>query len=188
MTLSRTLLGECIERLGSSADCPETLPFSLNDTTAGSETELQAAVIGRPDCVDLPVSIRTSNYFQNVARRVAAGDTSPRSVSKLIGYLKGDSDDVWENSWVRFPIRALAPLARFVLDQDLQSDRTNPSSPRRSDIQTFRFNKDGEEFIRIPISYLLKLALADAIDRVPYAPHLARCAGTQAMSHFLNDV
>jgi hypothetical protein len=38
------LLGECIERLASSADCPETLPFSLNDTTPGSETELQAAV------------------------------------------------------------------------------------------------------------------------------------------------
>src|SRR5215510_12237451 len=124
--LARTsLLDECIDRLGSSALHPETLPFSANDTTAGSETELQAAVLGNSDCVDLPAAIRASNYFENVARRAAAGDTSPGSVSKLRDYLQGDADGVWENSWVRLFIRTLSPLARAVLDQDLRADKTN---------------------------------------------------------------
>src|SRR5262249_30216794 len=161
MTLATiTLLGECIDRLGSSVNHPETLPFSLNDTTAGSETELQAAVLGKSDDVDLPISIRASNYFENVARRAASGDTSPRSVRKLLDYLEGDSDCVWENSWVRVPLRTLSWLARVVLDQDLHSDKANPLAPYRSDLRAFCFASGGEDFIRIPISYLLKLALA----------------------------
>jgi hypothetical protein len=34
-----------------------SLPFSSDDTTAGTETELQAAVIVRKDDVDLPIMI-----------------------------------------------------------------------------------------------------------------------------------
>ena len=34
------------EVLGSNIAKPESIPFSVDDVTAGSETELQAAVIG----------------------------------------------------------------------------------------------------------------------------------------------
>src|SRR5262245_18674533 len=188
MTLARTaLLGECIDRLGSRVDRPETLPFALNDTTAGSETELQAAVLGKADCVDLPISIRTSNYFANVMRRAAAGDTSPRSVSKLLEYLQGESHGVWENSWVRLSVRTLSPLARAVLDQDLRAEKANPLGAYRSDIGSFCIMERGEEFIRIPISYLVKLALADAIHDVPSDPSLIRFVGLQAVSYFLTE-
>ena len=39
----------------------DALPFSLHDATAGSETELQAAVAGTRETVDLPVTIQESN-------------------------------------------------------------------------------------------------------------------------------
>src|SRR5262245_52723994 len=188
MMLARTsLLDECIDRLGSSALHPETLPFSANDTTAGSETELQAAVIGNSNSVDLPLAIRKSNYFENVVRRAAAGDTSARSVSKLLDYLQGDGDDVWENSWVRLPARTLSPLARAVLDQDLRADKTDPYGNYRSDIHNFCFTTGREERIRVPVSYLVKLALADAIDRETSVPNVVRLTGLRAMSNFLND-
>jgi hypothetical protein len=47
------------------------LPFALGDTTAGSETELQAVVAGGNNQVDLPISISQSNYFANIMRRAA---------------------------------------------------------------------------------------------------------------------
>ena len=40
--------------LGTSRLPVEALPFSLNDTTSGSENELQVAVEGTADNVDLP--------------------------------------------------------------------------------------------------------------------------------------
>lgn len=43
----------------------ESLPFSRGDATAGSETELQAAVFGDRKRVDLPLTIESSNYFGN---------------------------------------------------------------------------------------------------------------------------
>ena len=42
------------------------LPFGPDDVTAGSESELQTAVVGDSQCVDLPLHIRHSNFFANV--------------------------------------------------------------------------------------------------------------------------
>ena len=50
----------------NSAHFLESLPFSLNDTTAGSENELQAVVEGTNNNVDLSITIEQSNYFRNV--------------------------------------------------------------------------------------------------------------------------
>ncbi|HSU87547.1 MAG TPA: hypothetical protein VLL56_01845 [Terriglobia bacterium] len=66
-----------VEILGSEVASPESIPFSIGDVTAGSETELQAAVAGSASTVDLPLSIRSSNYFKNVVYRAAVGDTDP---------------------------------------------------------------------------------------------------------------
>ncbi|MCM2360051.1 MAG: hypothetical protein NDI77_18005, partial [Geobacteraceae bacterium] len=94
---------------GNSGRCIENLPFSLHDTTAGSETELQAVVVGRREDVDLPVTIEQSNYFANILRRAAAGETPRSLLTDLERFLAGNQENVWENSWVRFPRRNLSP-------------------------------------------------------------------------------
>ena len=43
-----------------------SLPFSSDDYTARTETELQASVIGRKDDVDLSIMIENSNYYFNI--------------------------------------------------------------------------------------------------------------------------
>ncbi|HTY20534.1 MAG TPA: hypothetical protein VMC44_02745, partial [Geobacteraceae bacterium] len=83
----------------------ESLPFSRLDTTAGSENELQVAVSGRREEIDLPIAVEQSNYFANIMKRAAAGDTPLRLVKDLERFLSDNPDGVWENSWVRFPRR-----------------------------------------------------------------------------------
>lgn len=56
-----------------------SMPFSPEDTTAGSETELQAAVAGSNRDVDLPLIIEQPNYLANIMRRTAA--LSPDAVA-----------------------------------------------------------------------------------------------------------
>ena len=51
----------------------ESLPFCGNDVTAGSETELQAVVMGKSENVDLPQTIQNSNYFKNIIKRACSG-------------------------------------------------------------------------------------------------------------------
>src|SRR3974377_2199748 len=58
----------------------ESLPFSLNDTTAGTESELQAAVIGDRSSVDLSLTIEQSNYYANTVRRALAEDTPRKAL------------------------------------------------------------------------------------------------------------
>lgn len=50
-----------------------TLTVAPNDTTVGTETELQVAVYGSRFDVDLPRTIESSNYFANAIRRAATG-------------------------------------------------------------------------------------------------------------------
>src|SRR5271165_2474075 len=85
----------------------DVLPFSPGDVTAGSEDELQAVVIGSSENCDLPITIRNSRFFRNIARRSASGEAPQRTLNDLQSFLN-DSRDVWENSWVRFPARRLA--------------------------------------------------------------------------------
>src|SRR5262245_18247567 len=67
---------QVFEALGLRPDRAGTwvgsLPFSAQDVTAGSESELQAVVVGDKNSVDLPLTIERSNYYANIARRVAA--------------------------------------------------------------------------------------------------------------------
>jgi len=184
-------LKEIIELMGidpnSSDGFIESLPFSRNDTTAGSESELQAVVVGRKNDVDLPITIERSNFYANILKRTAAGETSRRLVAELGAYLNDNPQRVWENSWVRFPMKVLSSFAREVLECDLLADKKNPQSGTRTDVDRFIFYEYGEKWIRIPVSYLIKLSLADVIGSQKGVPAVIRQTGQRLLDHFSND-
>jgi hypothetical protein len=88
-------LGLCVR--GAEIDV-ESLPFSASDITAGSESELQAVVVGDRNSVDLPLQIERSNYFANVSRHIAAGDTPRRVGASIERYLNGNRKQAWSAS------------------------------------------------------------------------------------------
>lgn len=180
---------QAIDLLGietaSAAGFAASLPFGARDATLGSENELQTAVLGSRESADLPLMIEQSNYYRNMLRRALTGDAPRRSVSELAAHLADNPEGVWENSWVRFPLERLGGYARSVLERDLQADKRCPG-PRRSDSDRFFLRQDGEACLRVPVSYLLKLSLAEAIgDTAPSS--LVRCSGERCMRHFLSD-
>ncbi len=163
------------------------LPFSSGDTTGGVENEFQTVVIGEASAVDLPIMIRESSYYKNMIRRIKAGDTSKKTISELEKYLQTNQEKVWENSWVRFPMRCLDNRLKSILEDDLYYDKTKPDLGKRSDIDKFIFHQDNEEYVRLPISYILKLSLADAIIINNSAPQIIKKTSKKIISHFLND-
>ncbi len=163
-----------------------TLPFTPSDTTAGAENEYQTAVAGDRETVDLAREIEYSRYFKNLKQRALRGDTPRSAVVALESFLAENENRIWENSWVRLPIEALSPYARSVFREDLRADKCGADSIQRSDACRFFINMNGEEYLRIPISYLLKLALADAVGRQPVHATI-RETGRSAMDHFLSD-
>ena len=82
--------------MGINKSSPETfiesIPFSLNDTTAGSENEFQTCVIGKRAEVDLPITIEESNYYHNILRRFKAGETPRKAIIEIEKYL-GDQQE-----------------------------------------------------------------------------------------------
>jgi len=171
----------------ASADgLARTLPFTPTDTTAGAENEYQTAVSGDRSQVDLAREIEDSRFFRNLKKRTLRGDAPRSSLTALERFLEANEEGVWENSWVRLPVETLSPFARSILDIDLRSDKGCADSPRRSDACRFHIRENGRETLRIPISYLLKLSLADTIgDACPHPT--IQAAGRSAMDHFLSD-
>ncbi len=167
--------------------CDHSLPFSVGDVTAGSENELQAVVQGPRSQVDLAQAIETSNYFQNMLKRAAAGESPRRLVDDLKEFLDRDPDAVWENSWVRVPLRTLTPFTSEVLYADLMADKGGTDGKPRADAGRFLLEHRGEPILRVPVSYVLKLALAQAVSADPHVPEDLRALGCELMSHFLND-
>lgn len=179
---------DIMEVRSSSTDAfIESLPFSTRDITAGTENEFQAAVLGKRQDIDLAITIEESSFYKNLIRRAASGDTSRGKISGLEKYLSQEKDDIWENSWVRFPRSFLNTYANHIFISDLKSDKTSPESCDRSDAGNFIYTSGNEEFIRIPVSYLLKLALADALGSDPGLHHFIRITGEKMMAHYLND-
>ena len=183
-------LFKLIHRLGIDTTTPETLaqtlPFTPADITAGAENEYQTAVVGNRRQVDLACEIESSSFYRNLEKRALRGDTPISIKTALEKYLEGSSERVWENSWVRFPVDALSLYARSVFNEDLKANKNCPDGPKRSDACRFTMIIDDQEHIRVPISYLLKLALADAIGQ-PSTHHAVRLIGQEAMQHFLSD-
>ena len=178
-------------RLGVDASSPDrlaaSLPFAGGDTTCGTENELQAVVAGPRDSVDLPMTIETSNYFQNIIKRHRRGELPRRLISDLEKWLDNNPAQVWENSWVRLAWHRLSPLARAELDRDLAADKEDLQSRRRSDADRFLLEGQGEKQVRIPVSYLLKLALVDVLGAQDNLPSLVRETGYGMSAHFLSD-
>jgi len=188
----RLLLEEALQALelrdSSGRIVTERLPFSLDDVTAGTETELQVAVRGQRKDVDLPLTIEESNYFANALRRSAAGDLPKRLVEGIEKILGGNTENVWENSWVRFKRGVLCAYADQVLESDLRADKSSAASPRRGDTSRFVFTgADGGDMVRVPVSYLVKLAMAQFIGVNRNLPFLLRETGIRLMGHYLND-
>lgn len=184
-------LAKALRNLGVKNTSPEqllwSLPFSFNDTTGGSESELQASVIGNQSAVDLPITIRESHYFSNIIKRLERGETSGKIRSDLENYLNTNPENVWDNSWVRFPVRLLTALGQKTLSQDLMADKRNPDSGRRKDVGRFLFRSQNEECLRIPLSYLLKLALADLLGLTDGVPTAVLRTGVDIQGNFAND-
>jgi len=176
--------------LGIDQSYPEmfasSIPFSLNDTTVGAENEFQTVVKGSNDQVDLPLYIKASNYYKNIQKQSAAGDTSRKLMDSLEAYLSDHSENIWENSWVRFPRSVLSPYAQSVFSQDILADKTNATGPKRKDLSRFNVPGTDKELMRVPVSYLLKLALSDVI--CPSHSHpMIKDIGDGLMKHFLSD-
>jgi len=159
-------------------------PFSALDTTVGVENEFQAAVIGPKEQVDLAIIIEQSNYFQNLVKRAARGDMPLSSVTDLRHFLDENKERIWENSWVRFPRHLLSRHAETILRHDLLADKSCPDGPSRGDCHRFLFNHEDEEWLRVPVSYLLKLALADAISNGRGWPEGAAAGAGQVELNF----
>ncbi|MBU0994153.1 MAG: hypothetical protein KJ737_16805 [Proteobacteria bacterium] len=163
-----------------------SLPFSSGDATVGVENEFQTIVIGNADSVDLPLVIQSSNFYKNTVKYATTGDSSRYLLTTLERHLSDGTTTIWENSWIRFPKKCLNPYADQTLKTDLHANKRLPGSLPRKDVGRFFFNKDGESFVRIPVSYTLKLALADAVGDDHTHP-IIRHTAEKLMHHFLND-
>lgn len=172
---------------GSGDGLLRQLPFSENDTTAGSESELQAVIVGKSESVDLPISIRESTFFKNLVKSAMRGDMPMRTVDGLMDYLQPGGESAWENSWARFPRHTLSSYAETMLERDLLADKSNPAAGKRLDAGKFAFTHMGEERLRLPVSYLLKIALADFAGTQMDASGIPASMARKLLSHFLND-
>ncbi len=162
------------------------LPFAPGDITAGSEDELQAVVVGSASVCDLPISIRDSRFLKNIARRSSSGE-APRSTYLELQEFLNDHGQVWENSWIRFPERRLSPHALNTFLADLKIGERGQLKRHRADSVKFTFEQAGETWLRIPISYALKLALADLSGTQPHMPEKMRLEAKRLLRHFSND-
>lgn len=174
--------------LAGKTDRLDQLPFSDNDISAGTETELQAVVIGNKDNVDLPREIERSRFFTNLQRRTQSGDAPEKLLSELREFLSDPDHSVWENSWVRFPSRCLSLAAQKVLEKDLLAVKNAPQQGKRSDVERFRFTSSkGEDRVRVPVSYLVKLALADHLGNQKTLEPLLRQVGESLLENYTSD-
>lgn len=164
----------------------DRLPFAPGDVTAGSEDELQAVVVGNSSACDLPITIRESRFFQNIARRSSSGE-APRSTYLELQEFLNDREEVWENSWIRFPERRLSPHALNTFLADLKIGERGEMKRHRADSVKFTFEQAGETWLRIPISYALKLALADVAGTQPHMPEVMRSEAKRLLRYFAND-
>ncbi len=176
-----------LQRFFSALETCGQRPFVGEDSSVGMEFELQVAVEGDYKDVDLPTTIASSTYFKNVVKRSARGDLSPAGLESLKDFLHKNNSNVWENSWIRFPENRLTAWTKKLLAEDFQVDKGNPKSKPRTDIHRFRCTHRGEDCLRLPISYLLKLSLANAISSDNILPPALFETGTSLMQNLLSD-
>ena len=165
----------------------DTLPFVGEDVTVGVENEFQVAIEGRREQVDLPLTISGSRYYQNLVLRARRGDLPPAALADLDEFLDDRTNRIWENSWVRFPRSLLSAYAAATLAADLRADKSRANSPLRADAGQLHLRHCGEVWLRLPVSYLLKLSLAEALGRDAGALAPLRHTGERMMRHLICD-
>jgi len=162
-------------------------PFAGEDTSVGMEYELQVAVAGSHQNVDLAVTIRNSSYFKNITKRTARGDLPPGCLEALKDFLYQNDTGIWENSWVRFAENRLTPWTRKLLARDFMADKSLLHPRQRSDVQRFRCLHQGQTHLRLPMSYLLKLSLANVISVDDSLSPVLFKTGKSLLDNFLSD-
>ncbi|HOP64306.1 MAG TPA: hypothetical protein PK358_01525 [Spirochaetota bacterium] len=186
----RGFIDEFRKSLGITDDglvSPDSIPYAGSDSTCGIENEFQTAVKGSPADVDLAIYIRESGYLRNLIRRAERGDLPWKRVREITGFLEENRTGIWENSWVRFPRNLLSLYAESVFRSDIRADKKNPDSPERGDVKSFVISRNGEEWLRIPVSYMLKLSLADAVSGSSFIHPVIRWSGESFLDCYLND-
>jgi hypothetical protein len=173
--------------LKDDATLAARLPFVGADATVGMENELQAAVVGHKSTVDLPQTILASDFYANLLKRHGRGELPRTAIARLEEYIEERDRAVWENSWVRFPRRTLLPETAAAFKRDLLYDKTNPSLGMRGDAGSFCCEVHGEEFLRVPVSYLLKLALLQAVASQPWLPGWIKETAQDLTEAFISD-
>ncbi|SLM32417.1 conserved hypothetical protein [Desulfamplus magnetovallimortis] len=170
-----------------------SLPFSCNDATCGCENEFQAVVVGSSTDVDLPIIIRESTCYKNLLKRNERDGEHHKKIAGFEAYLNPERparsskhEEVWENSWVRLPMQQLNLYANQILDMDFYRDKQNPSGGYRKDMKRFFMEKNGTRYLRVPVSYLLKIALADAVGN-PSVHHRLRSIAKGMMACCISD-
>jgi hypothetical protein len=71
--------------------------------------------------------------------------------------------------------------------RDLRANKDIKVSELRTDAHKYVIQQSGEEFLRIPISYLLKLALADVVSFQSTIPRVIQKTGYELTENFTND-
>ena len=161
--------------------------FTGNDTTGGMEYELQVAVEGTNKNVDLPISIKQSSYFKNLIKRTERGDCPEQVVNDIESFLNEPGQLIWENSWVRLKTDCLSGHAARIAQHDFLADKSEPKGPLRADRHRFFTIHRGEKWLRLPISYILKLSLADCLGRENKIPADILVTGETLQKHFISD-
>lgn len=163
-------------------------PFVGEDSSVGMEYELQVVVEGDHKSVDLPITIRNSTYFKNIVRRTATGDLAPDCLEFLKEFLFKNRSGIWENSWVRFPEFRLTPWTRKLLHTDFLADKSaQHNRKKRDDVYRFYCQHQGVKNLRLPVSYLLKLSLANVLSSVDNLPADLLKSGREILDHFISD-
>ena len=78
---------------------------------------------------------------------------------------------------MRLPRSALSPFAYTMFRRDLRANKDIKVSELRTDAHKFVIKQHGEEFLRVPASYLLKLALADVVNFQSSIPRIIQKTG-----------
>ncbi|HCU54435.1 MAG TPA: hypothetical protein DIC36_09245 [Gammaproteobacteria bacterium] len=134
------------QRLFAALGLDREAPFTGGDLTAGTENELATSVGGNRAQVDLPRQLLESPHAESL---------SPAARSALAQWLRDNPEQHWEYSWLQIARDRLQPSARAQLEHDL-AGRVD-----RADFVVDSIN------VRIPPSYVLKLALIDACHGLP---------------------
>jgi hypothetical protein len=143
----------------------EAVPFTGDDTTAGTENELATAVTGPAASADLAQAVHDSPH---------AASLSAAARAALDAWRRDNPDATWEHSWLRIPRTGLHARALALLERELAG---------RRDRAEFEI---GADTLRLPASYVLRLALADALARLELPAALAPLA-ERLLGCFLND-